>query len=92
MAAGRRPRPFGEPAGLLGRAGSAGDLALWLTGSVLSLTGFEPNVEQTETALLGIRFLAGVVPLVFFTLSLLLVVRFGLDEAAHRALRARLRG
>jgi len=70
---------------------SAGGLAVWLTGSMLSLTGFQPNVEQTEFVVTGIRILAGGFPLVFFGISLFLVARFALDEDAHRALRARLR-
>ena len=38
---------------------SAGGLAVWLTGSTLSLTGFQPNAEQTEGVVLGLRILAG---------------------------------
>jgi len=58
---------------------------------MLSLTGFQPNAEQTEGVVLGLRVLAGGFPLVFLSTSLILVARFRLDEAAHRALRARLR-
>lgn len=62
-----------------------------LTGTMLSLTGFQPNIEQTEGIILGLRILAGGFPLIFFSISLILVARFGLDEATHRALRLRLR-
>lgn len=69
---------------------SAGGLAVLISGAMLSLTGFVPNVEQSESALLGIRVLAGGFPVVFFVLSLILIARFSIDEDAHKALRERL--
>ena len=69
----------------------AAGLSIWITGTVLTLTGFEPNAEQSERALLGIRFLVAAFPMVLYGVSLFLVARFGLDERAHRELRHRLR-
>jgi len=70
---------------------SASGLAVLISGAMLSLTGFEPNIEQSDTALFGIRLLAGGFPVVFFALSLVLIARFSIDETAHKALRHRLK-
>jgi GPH family glycoside/pentoside/hexuronide:cation symporter len=71
---------------------AAAGLSMGLTGITLSLVGFQPNVEQTETAVLGIRLLAAGFPCLFYAVSLVLVARFALDENAHRALRSKLGG
>jgi len=55
--------------------------AILLSGVVLDVSGFMPNVEQTDTALLGIRMLVSVIPVVLHLLAVLLMVRFTLDGA-----------
>ena len=69
--------------------GSTG-LTLMLTGFVLQLSGFVPNVEQTETAKLAIRCLFALFPLVSTWLGALLLSRFALNRAEHAEVRAAL--
>ncbi|MEE9608804.1 MAG: MFS transporter [Myxococcota bacterium] len=61
-----------------------------LTGVVLSVAGYEPNVEQTEAAKLGLRALFGVVPGACFAIGTLAFLRFRLTEVEHAAIRAAL--
>jgi GPH family glycoside/pentoside/hexuronide:cation symporter len=67
--------------------GSAG-LTLMFTGLVLQLSGFEPNVEQTETAKLAIKSLFALFPLVSLWCGALLLSRFALNREEHAELRA----
>jgi GPH family glycoside/pentoside/hexuronide:cation symporter len=69
--------------------GSAG-LTLMLTGFVLQFSGFEPNVEQTETAKLAIRSLFALFPLVSLWCGALLLSRFALNREEHALIRAAL--
>jgi GPH family glycoside/pentoside/hexuronide:cation symporter len=69
--------------------GSAG-LTLMLTGFVLQLSGFVPNVEQTETAKLAIRSLFALFPLVSLWSGALLLSRFALNREEHARVRAAL--
>ena len=66
---------------------AAAGIAGWLTGSMLALSGFEPNVAQGESALLGMRLLVSAWPFALHLAALVLVLRFSLDETAHRAAR-----
>lgn len=65
----------------------AGGIAIWIIGSVLAMTGYVPNVAQSEETLDGIRWLAAAWPAALHVLAALLVYRFRLDEAAHRQAR-----
>jgi GPH family glycoside/pentoside/hexuronide:cation symporter len=67
--------------------GSAG-LTLMFTGLVLQFSGFEPNVEQTETAKLAIKSLFALFPLVSALCGALLLSRFALNREEHAELRA----
>ena len=69
--------------------GSAG-LTLMFTGLVLQLSGFEPNVEQAETAKLAIRSLFALFPLVSLSIGALLLSRFALNREKHAEVRAAL--
>ena len=62
--------------------GSAG-LTLMLTGFVLSLSGFVPNQEQTETVKLILRIQFAIFPLVCYAIGALILSRFTLDEREH---------
>jgi len=62
--------------------GSAG-LTLGLTGFVLSLSGFVPNQEQTETVKLILRIQFAIFPLVCYAIGALILSRFKLDEREH---------
>ncbi len=65
-------------------------LAIALTGLMLQSTGFQPNVEQTPTALLGIKLLFSAFPCLFYTLAGLLMLRLRLSERDHLQIRAAL--
>jgi GPH family glycoside/pentoside/hexuronide:cation symporter len=67
--------------------GSMG-LTLMITGFVLQLSGFQPNVEQTETAKLAIGTLFALLPMTTFWCGALLLSRFQLSREAHTQLRA----
>jgi GPH family glycoside/pentoside/hexuronide:cation symporter len=67
--------------------GSAG-LTLMFTGLVLQLSGFEPNVEQTETAKLAIKSLFSLFPLTSALFGALLLSRFALNREEHAEIRA----
>ena len=68
---------------------SAGGVAVWAIGIMLAMTGFVPNVPQTEDTRLGILLLVSAAPCLLHFLALLLMLRFSLDEAAHGQARAR---
>jgi GPH family glycoside/pentoside/hexuronide:cation symporter len=65
-------------------------LALAATGWLLALVGYAPNVAQTPTALLGIRFFFGPLPAILIALCLPLLVTYPLTRAAHRRILAQL--
>ena len=65
-------------------------VTLMLTGYVLQLSGFQPNVEQTDTVKLALRSLYSVYPFVCFGLGALLFSRFSLNEEEHQRIRTEL--
>jgi len=58
-------------------------LMVAVTGVVLQLAGFQPNVEQTAAAETALRALFAGAPVLAALVSLALLWRFRLDEAAH---------
>lgn len=69
---------------------SAFGVTLMLTGYVLQLSGFEPNVEQTDTVKLALRTLYGGFPFVCYLAGALLLRTFALSEEEHGRIRAAL--
>ena len=65
-------------------------ITLFLTGWVLELSGFRPNVEQTETAKLALLSLYALYPLTCYAIGALIFARFSLDEREHTRIRAAL--
>jgi GPH family glycoside/pentoside/hexuronide:cation symporter len=65
----------------------AGSVTALATGLVLQLSGFEPNVEQTESAQLGLRTLVSLLPGGCYVIGALLFTRFKLNEAEHTEIR-----
>jgi GPH family glycoside/pentoside/hexuronide:cation symporter len=65
-------------------------VTLFLTGWVLTLSGFQPNVEQTETAKLALLSLYALYPLVCYLIGTVIFMRFGLDEKEHTRIRQEL--
>ena len=63
-----------------------GALGVALTGWVLQLSGYVPNVEQAAQALLGIRLFFGPVPLAILLLALPLLVWYPITRDSHAAL------
>jgi sugar (glycoside-pentoside-hexuronide) transporter len=66
---------------------TATGLTLMLTGFVLGLSGFVPNVEQTPQAKLALLTLYAIFPLVCYLSAALVFTRFGLDEKEHTRIR-----
>ncbi|MCP3984768.1 MAG: hypothetical protein GY723_10290 [bacterium] len=66
---------------------SAYGLTLMLTGYVLQMSGFEPNVEQTDTVKLALRTLYGGFPFVCYLGGALLLRNYRLDEGEHARIR-----
>ena len=60
---------------------------LLLTGFVLQLAGFQPNVEQTMQVKLAMVGLYGLFPLFCYGIGAILFRNFGLDEEKHAEIR-----
>lgn len=65
-------------------------VTLMLTGYVLELSGFVPNVEQTEGVKLALRSLYGAYPFVCYLGAAALFSRFRLDEVEYTRIREEL--
>jgi GPH family glycoside/pentoside/hexuronide:cation symporter len=63
-----------------------GITSLW-TGLALELSGFQPNVEQSETTQLALRTMVSLVPLACYAIGASLFARFGLGELQHAEIR-----
>jgi GPH family glycoside/pentoside/hexuronide:cation symporter len=69
---------------------SSNALVILFTSMVLQLSGFEPNVDQTDTTKLALRILYAGMPLVMFLAAARVLRGFGLDEAEHARIRGEL--
>ena len=69
---------------------SSTGVTLILTGWVLQLSGFVPNVEQTEGAKLALRSLYALFPLACYGIGALLFIRFSLNREEHGRIRVAL--
>jgi len=65
-------------------------LGIVATGWVLQLYGYLPNVEQSAHTLSGIRLFFGPIPLIFFALSLPLLIWYPITRAKHAEVKERL--
>jgi GPH family glycoside/pentoside/hexuronide:cation symporter len=65
-------------------------IVIAVTGVVLQIAGFQPNVEQTRSAELALRGLFAGVPAAAACAALLTLRRFSLDEREHGRIRAAL--
>lgn len=61
--------------------------SILLSGVVLEVSGFQPNVAQGESALFGLRMLTSVIPVVLHLAAVLLLMRFTLDARHYAAER-----
>jgi GPH family glycoside/pentoside/hexuronide:cation symporter len=58
-------------------------VALGISGAVLSLSGYVPEVAQTAKSMFGIRLLLGPVPAVIFMLSLIMLYFYPINEQRY---------
>ena len=65
-------------------------VTIFLTGIVLDVAGYVPNQPQTETVKTAIMALYALFPLLCYLIGTWLFLRFSLDEAQHRKIRAAL--
>jgi GPH family glycoside/pentoside/hexuronide:cation symporter len=66
---------------------SSASVTAFVTGMALQLAGFEPNVEQTETAKLVMRSVFGLLPAACYVIGAVLFLRFRFNEPEHAAIR-----
>ena len=71
---------------------SATGITLMLTGIVLGLSGFVPNVVQTEVVKSTMLILYAIFPLVCYVIGALIFTQFKFDESLYRKIRAALDG
>jgi len=65
-------------------------LALAGVGWILTGFGYVPNVEQTPTALVGIRLFFGLIPAGIIFLTLPLLFKYPVTRKSHSEVRQRL--
>lgn len=65
-------------------------LGIAMSGWALQLFGYVANVNQSEQTLFGIRLFFGPIPLLFFALSLPLLIWYPITRAKHAEIRAQL--
>lgn len=68
----------------------SGGITMMITGVVLQMVGFEPNIEQSDDAKLAMRTLFAIFPLVCYAAGAVLMMRFGLNRAEHAWVRAQI--
>ena len=67
---------------------SAASVTAFVTGWILQASGFEPNVEQTEAAKLGISATLSLLPAGCYIVGAILFARFAFNEPEHARIRA----
>jgi len=65
----------------------AGSITAFIVGIALQIAGFEPNVEQTETAKWTIRSLLALMPAACYIVGAILLMRFAFNEKEHAEIR-----
>ncbi len=66
---------------------SAASVTALVTGIVLQLTGFEPNIEQSEQTQFAMRALFALLPCICYVFGALLFIRFNFNEKEHAEVR-----
>jgi len=67
---------------------SATGVMILITGWVLQVEGFVPNVEQTQLVQISMVTLYGLSPLICYTIGTILFSRFSLDATEHQRIRS----
>ena len=65
----------------------SGSITAFIVGIALQIAGFEPNVEQTDTAKWTIRSLLALMPAACYIVGAILLMRFAFNEAEHAEVR-----
>lgn len=68
----------------------AGSATAIITGFVLQLSGFEPNVVQSEETQMAIRSIFGLLPASCYVVGAMLFMRFSFNESEHADVRKQL--
>ncbi len=66
---------------------SAAGVTIMVTGIVLQVAGYVPNVEQTETVQTAIKALYGLFPFACYLIGSLLFLKFSFNEREHDGVR-----
>ncbi len=66
---------------------SAAGVTIMLTGFVLQFSGYEPNVPQSDSAILAIKSLYALFPFACYLIGSILFLRFSLNEKEHGVIR-----
>ncbi len=57
--------------------------AIFLVGIILDLVNYTPNVEQSATAIFGIRFMFSIIPIILLSLALYFSYKYSLSKENH---------
>lgn len=68
----------------------SGGITMMITGVVLQIVGFEPNIEQSDAAKLAMRILFAIFPLVCYAAGAVMMTRFALNREEHAKVRAQI--
>ncbi len=66
---------------------AAGGVVIMLSGIVLSVIGFQPNVEQTQTVKIGLAGLQGLFPMICYLIGAYIFSKYKLTEAETARVR-----
>jgi sugar (glycoside-pentoside-hexuronide) transporter len=69
----------------------ASALTLWITGIILTVTGFVANIAQSQSALMGIHVIIALFPFIACTLSIIPMLFYPLSEKKHAEIVEKLR-
>lgn len=69
---------------------SAAGVTIMLSGVVLQVAGYEPNVDQSEAVQTAIKALYALFPLSCYLIGAVMFVRFSLGEKEHEEIRSQL--
>jgi GPH family glycoside/pentoside/hexuronide:cation symporter len=68
-----------------------GALAGFLVGTGLEISGYVPNVVQSASALRGIQFLIGPIPVVLFVLGNLCLAFYPINKTRYQEIQAKIK-
>ena len=63
-------------------------ITLFMTGFILEVAGFQPNVPQSYNTMLAMRSMYAFFPLFFYLLAIIIFSYYNLDRAEHHRIRS----